>query len=209
MSEESEKQSQSLAEENRMTPTDDRRKKLHDALISAFYTEAKLRKFVSLELGKNLDVIGTGDDLSERVLKLILNAEFHGWEAKLIFAARQSNPGNPKLAAFVRVYETEYWENIAQQTNFYNLKELDASKAIVQVQAEVVRVIESHPNVNNELMSLLQQILAKLNEPATPAAGKVKWAVPIIPGIVSYEVEIDTENSLRRAFQPLKQLLAG
>ena len=207
MSEESEKQSQSLAEENRMTLTGDRRRQLKAALIDAFPTQPKLSQFVKEELENNLDEIALGNDLGEIIFKLIQHAESHGWEAKLIFAARQDKPGNPQLAAFVRVYETEYWENIAQQTNFYNLKELDASKAIVQVQAEVVRVIESHPNVNNELMSLLQQILAKLNEPATPAAGKVKWAVPIIPGIVSYEVEIDTENSLRRAFQPLKQLL--
>jgi hypothetical protein len=207
MSEESEKQSQSLAEENQMTLTGDRRKQLKDALIDAFPTKPKLSQFVTEELEENLDAVALGNDLGEIIFKLIQHAKSHGLEAKLIFAARHSNPGNPKLAAFVRVYEREYWENIAQQTNFYNLKELDASEAIVKVQAEVVRVIESHPNVNNELMSLLQQILAKLNEPATPAAGKVKWAVPIIPGIVSYEVEIDTENSLRRAFQPLKKLL--
>lgn len=206
MSEEGEKQSQSLAEENRMTLTDDRRKKLHDALISAFYTEAKLRKFVSLELGKNLDVIGTGDDLSERVLKLILNAEFHGWEAKLIFAARESNPGNPKLSAFVRVYETEYLQQLAQKVNFYEPEEGDAESAIFQVKAEVLRVINNQPHVNDELMRLLVEIRDKLNEPGQTAAAKAKLALNLIPGFLVYEFEVDTENSLRRLRQPIVRL---
>lgn len=207
MSEESEKQSQSLAEENQMTLTGDRRKQLKAALIDAFPTKPKLSQFVTEELEENLDAVAVGDDLGEIIFKLIQHAKSHGWEAKLIFAARQDKPGNPKLAAFVRDYQREYWENLAQQQNVYNLQEIDARNAIIELQAEVVQVIDSNPEIDNELISLLEQILAKLNEPQTPATGKIKWALPIIPGILSYEVEIDTENSLRRAFQPLKKLL--
>ncbi|HAZ49820.1 MAG TPA: hypothetical protein DDW76_17480 [Cyanobacteria bacterium UBA11369] len=192
-----------------MTLTGDQRKQLKHALNDAFPTKPKLSQFVKEELEKNLDEIALGDDLGEIIFKLIQHTESHGWEDQLIFAARHYNPGNPKLAAFVRVYQREYWEKLAQQKNFYILEELDASNAIVEAQTEVVQVIESNPNVNNELMYLLREILAKLNEPGTPAAGKVKLALPLIPGILSYEVELDTENSLRRAFQPIKQLFEG
>lgn len=147
-----------------MTLTRDQRKGLHTALISAFSTEAKLRQFVKLGLDKNLDVIGIGADLSERVLKLIENAEDNGWEAELIFAARESNPGNPNLSAFVRVYETEfrvyeteYWQELAQKANSYTPEEVDARNVIVEVEAQVVRVIESQPNANDEFMRLLHR----------------------------------------------------
>jgi len=189
-----------------MALTGDRRKQLHDALISAYSTEPKLKQFVKLKLDKNLDVIGTGADLAERVLKLIENAEDCGWEAQLIFAARESNPGNPNLSAFVRVYETEYLQQLAQEVNIYELEEEDAKRAIVQVKAEVLRVIQNQPQVNAELMRLLVEIRDKLNEPGPTAAAKAKLALNLIPGILVYEFEVDTENSLRRLRQPIVRL---
>ena len=189
-----------------MPLTRDQRKGLQAALISAFSTEAKLKQFVKLELDKNLDVIGTGADLSERVLKLIENAEDNGWESELIFVARESSPRNPNLSAFVRVYESEYWEQLAQRANSYELQEVDAKNAIFEVEAQVLRVIESQPNVNDELMQKLQTILDKLNEPETPATAKAKFALNLIPGIFVYEFEVDTENTLRTVFQPIKRL---
>jgi len=189
-----------------MTLTGDRRKQLHDALISAYSTEAKLKQFVRLELDKNPDVVGTGADLAERVLKLIDNAEDYGWEAKLIFAARESNPGNPKLCAFVRVYEKEYLQQLAQKVNFYEPEEDDAKSAILQVKAEVLQVLQNPPQVNGELMRLLVEIRDKLNEPGPTAAAKAKLALNLIPGILVYEFELDTERSLRRLRQPIVRL---
>jgi len=105
----------------------------------------------------------------------------------------------------IRKYEAEYWNLLAQETRSYAVEENDASSAIVEVQAHL-RVIESQPNLNEELMQKLQAILDKLNEPETPVAAKAMLTLPLIPGILSYEVELDTENSLRRAFDPIKKL---
>ncbi|WP_333386904.1 hypothetical protein [Microcoleus sp. POL10_C6] len=55
-------------------------------------------------------------------------------------------------------------------------------------------------------MRLLREIRDKLNEPGTPAAAKAKLALPLIPGILAYEVELDTENTLRKVLQPIKRL---
>ncbi|NJK65659.1 MAG: hypothetical protein HC789_02160 [Microcoleus sp. CSU_2_2] len=189
-----------------MTLTRNQRKQLKEALLDAFRTKAKLQQFVKDELDKNLDSIALGDDLEELISKLIENADSRGWETQLIFAARESNPDNPKLSAFVRVYEKEYWEQLAQKAQSYELEEVDAKNAIVEVEAQVVRVIESQPNVNDELMQKLQTILDKLNEPETPATAKAKFALNLIPGIFVYEFEVDTENTLRTVFQPIKRL---
>lgn len=194
-----------------MTLTRNQRKQLKDALISAFSTQAKLKQFVNLGLDKNLDEIALGDDLAEIVLKLIENAESYGWEAELIFAGGEANPNNPKLSAFMREYEAEYWQILAQEAKSYQLEEEAASNAIVEVHAQVVEVIESKSSVNypDDLRQKLQQIIDKLNEPGQLAAAKAKLALPLIPGIVSYEVELDTENALRRVFQPIKRLFKG
>jgi Effector-associated domain 1 len=189
-----------------MTLTRNQRRQVKEAFNDAFRTKAKLQQFVKDELDKNLDSIALGDDLEELISKLIENADSRGWETQLIFAARESNPDNPKLSAFVRVYESEYWQQLAQKANSYELEEVDANNAIIEVEAQVVRVIESQPNVNDELMQKLQTILDKLNEPETPATAKAKFALNLIPGIFVYEFEVDTENTLRAVFQPIKRL---
>lgn len=103
--------------------------------------------------------------------------------------------------------EAEYWQLLAQEARHCDVPEDDASLAIVEIVPEV-QIIQSQPSANypDELIKLLLEIRDKLNEPGTPAAAKAKFALSLIPGILSYEVELDTENSLRRVFQPIRQL---
>jgi len=107
----------------------------------------------------------------------------------------------------LRRYESEYWALLAQETGSYRLEEGEARNAIVEVVPKV-ELIENKANRNypDELMQLLQKIIDKLNEPGIPATAKVKLALPLIPGIFSYEVELDTESELRRAFHPIMRL---
>ncbi|MBD2182091.1 hypothetical protein H6S82_13175 [Planktothrix sp. FACHB-1355] len=103
--------------------------------------------------------------------------------------------------------EAEYWQLLAQEARNCDVPEDDASLAIVEIVPEV-QIIQSQPSANyaDEFMQLLKEIRDKLNEPGTPAAAKAKFTLSLIPGILSYEVELDTENSLRRVFQPIRQL---
>lgn len=107
----------------------------------------------------------------------------------------------------IRKYEAEYWQLLAQVAPSCAVEEVDARNAIVQVVQEV-ELIENKPSVRypDEFMQLLLEIRDKLNEPGIPAAAKAKLALPLLPGILSYEVELDTENALRQAFQPLRGL---
>jgi hypothetical protein len=65
-----------------------------------------------------------------------------------------------------------------------------------------VEFLEIEPAVqsNAELMKVLQEIKAELSKPGIPAAGKLKAAIPLLPGVISYEMELDTEGLLRRVF---------
>lgn len=107
----------------------------------------------------------------------------------------------------LRQCETEYWNILAQEAGSFTVEEVEARNAIVEVVGEVEQ-IQNQPATNypDELMRLLREIRDKLNEPGTPAAAKAKLALPLIPGILAYEVELDTENTLRKVWQPIKRL---
>jgi hypothetical protein len=104
-------------------------------------------------------------------------------------------------------YEAEYWEVLTQEARTCAVEEVEAQNAIVKIVPEV-EAIANQPSANYayEFMELLLEIRDKLNKPETPAAAKLKAALPLVPGILSYEVELDTESSLRRAFQPIRRL---
>ncbi len=107
----------------------------------------------------------------------------------------------------IRKYECEYWNILAQEAPSCEVIEKEAHNAIVEVVTEV-ELIQIQPNkYSDELMQKLQEILDKLNEPQTPVAAKLKAALPLIPWIISYEVELDTEKSLTRVFDRIKKLL--
>ncbi len=103
--------------------------------------------------------------------------------------------------------EQEYVQELAQ-----GLKRKDLPESIAEiVVGELVDEIEIlQPQVqNNELKVLLQQILAELKKPETPAAAKLKVTIPIVPGVVAYELEGDTKGVLQRLFPTLVKAYQG
>lgn len=81
------------------------------------------------------------------------------------------------------------------------MPEVDA-EALATGMLQEVEILEIEPQVqgNAELMQVLHEIKAALSKPGTPAAGKLKAAIPLLPGVISYEMELDTEGLLRRVF---------
>ena len=70
---------------------------LTEALVDAFPTPPKLAMMLQFKLAKALAAIALGDDQTEIVFKVIGDAEAKGWTARLVAAAREHNPGNPRL----------------------------------------------------------------------------------------------------------------
>jgi Effector-associated domain 1 len=71
------------------------------ALLDAFPSEGALARLTTLHLGENLAVITTAGSLRDVVFELLMWARAHGRQRELLRAAREENPGNPRLAAFV------------------------------------------------------------------------------------------------------------
>jgi hypothetical protein len=97
--------------------------------------------------------------------------------------------------------EREYWLRWRAEIAGLTIPETDAEIVASQLRQEV-EFLEIEPAVqsNAELMTVLQQIKAELSKPGIPAAGKLKAAIPLLPGVISYEMELDTEGLLRRVF---------
>lgn len=105
----------------------------------------------------------------------------------------------------LRQSEAEYWQLLAQQARSTTVAEADASNAIIEVESQVVQLM-SNTSYPDQLMRLLEEIRNQLNKPENPAAAKAKLALNLIPGILSYEVELNTTTALKNTFQPIRHL---
>lgn len=109
--------------------------------------------------------------------------------------------GIDKLKKELGSVEREYWLRWRTEIAGLTIPEADAEIVVNQLVGEV-EILEIEPAVqsNAELMKVLQEFKAELSKPGIPAAGKLKAAIPLLPGLISYEMELDTEGLLRRVF---------
>lgn len=105
----------------------------------------------------------------------------------------------------IRSYEAEYWRNYPEEE--INLSEDESKTQLVRIES----AITSLSNINKselppQMISLLQNLQMKLTEDKI-ASAKLKLAIPIIPMIVSYELEIETEGYMYKTWMTLKRLI--
>lgn len=106
----------------------------------------------------------------------------------------------------IRRYEAEYWELYPSEDII--ISEEDAETQINRVEQAIVS-IESIPITEypTELVPLLHELRAKLDEGDKVASAKLKVALPLIPAIASYELEMDTEGFMYKAWKLIKRLV--
>jgi len=110
----------------------------------------------------------------------------------------------------IRKHEVEYAELLAESTDLASVPADEAENTT----AELVRAVQHverlpDPNRPAEITRLLADIRRKLDEPGKVAAAKLKVALPIIPLIASYEMEMDTEAVLANAWRRIKSLFGA
>ncbi len=106
----------------------------------------------------------------------------------------------------LRRYEAEYWE--LYPTEAIVISDEEAESQLAQVD-QAVKSIERIPAVEYppQLLSLLQDIRAKLEESDKAASAKLKVSLPLIPAIASYELEMDTEGFMYKTWKAIKKLV--
>jgi hypothetical protein len=105
--------------------------------------------------------------------------------------------------------KAEYWRCWESMNSQLKITDTEAEVITAEI-FEQVEILESQPAVqsNLELVELMNEIKAELTKPEIPGSGKLKAAIPLIPGFLAYEMELDTEGLLRRLF-PTFSKLAG
>ncbi len=105
--------------------------------------------------------------------------------------------------------KAEYWGYWKSKGSQLEITDTDADVITAEI-VEQVEILEYQSAVQNNaaLVKLLNEIKTELTKPELPGAGKLKAAIPLIPGFLSYEMELDTEGLLRRLF-PTFSKLAG
>ena len=111
----------------------------------------------------------------------------------------------------IKELEREKWDLIAsesQETSFP-----DAEVMVAEIVTELTAITTEPPDqlASPQILELLNQILAKLNQPERSAAAKLKAAISTIPPFVSltYEAELDTESTFKRYFPTFNRAIAG
>ena len=106
----------------------------------------------------------------------------------------------------IRRYEAEYWELYPQEAIIISDEEAETQLAQVE---QAVESIERIPAAEYppELISLLQDIRAKLEEGEKTASAKLKVMLPLIPAIASYELEMDTEGFMYKSWKAIKGMV--
>ena len=114
-----------------------------------------------------------------------------------------------KLKQDIAKIQGEYWVLLRLQTARLEITDADAEIVTAEIMQEV-EILQYQPTVqsNAELVKLLTEIKAELTKPGISGSGKLKAAISLLPGFLSYEIELDTEGLLRRLF-PTFSKLAG
>ena len=108
----------------------------------------------------------------------------------------------------IRRYETEYWDLFPSEAIIFSEEEAETQLVQVEQAVESIRQV-SHVEYPPGLVPLLQDIQAKLIDLDKPASAKLKVALPLIPAIASYELEMNTEGVMYKTWKSIKKLVRG
>ena len=115
------------------------------------------------------------------------------------------------LRRLIRDFEREKWDLIASESQEASFP--DAEVMVAEIVTELTAITKEPPPelASVQILELLNQILAKLNQPERSAAAKLKAAISTIPPFVSltYEAELDTESTFKRYFPTFNRVIAG
>ncbi len=106
----------------------------------------------------------------------------------------------------IRRYEAEYWDLYPKEAII--ISDEEAASQLVKVE----QAVESIDRISltfypPELIPLLQDIRAELEEQNKAASAKLKVVLPLIPMIASYELEIETEGLMYKTWESIKRLV--
>jgi hypothetical protein len=107
----------------------------------------------------------------------------------------------------IRPNEEEYQQCMRLEVTSLTVPQEEAEVIVAELLQVTENISNNRRQYPDEVINLLQEIRNTLNQHGKPAVGKLKVAIPLFFSILSYEVELDTESTLRRLFPTFSKLL--
>ncbi len=102
----------------------------------------------------------------------------------------------------------KYWLCWKTEASDLTIPEAEAESMVGKLLPEVDSLsVNTTVQANAELIKLLQEIKAELTKTETLWSGKLKAAIPLLPGFLSYELDLDAEGVSRRLFPLFRNLV--
>ena len=92
--------------------------------------------------------------------------------------------------------ETELAGLLAEHADLSAIDSKAADEACGELIVHVERIRTAKEDWPEEVLAKLSDIEDKLNQPKQAAAAKLKVSLPIVPLLISYDLELDTESTL-------------
>lgn len=110
-----------------------------------------------------------------------------------------------EILPYIKQYEIEYAELLANEMSEIEMSSEEAKAVVIELQEALDIVKEKAETQQSEaLAKSVEKAQKALKESKTSVEGKLKAAIPIIPGIMSYEIELDAHSKLMNLWKKLK-----
>lgn len=104
--------------------------------------------------------------------------------------------------------EVDYGEALAIAVNPDDLPAEQADSLLDKLTKATKRLDQTLPDTaSDEVREKLDEVIVLLDKPGRSASAKFKVLLPIVPFLLIYELELDTENTLKDIWRSVKKLV--
>lgn len=110
-----------------------------------------------------------------------------------------------EVLPYIKKYEIEYVQLLLSEIKLLHIPEAEVKEILDEIQ----RIIESAEQLSkseksDELTKLLTEAQDKLYKPSVTASAKLVATLPILPGIIAYQLELETGSILLQIWKKIK-----
>jgi len=115
-----------------------------------------------------------------------------------------------EVTPHLRALEKEYAEMLVAGVPAGQIPEGEADVLVSELAEVTSTILETAPaNAPQEMLRVLHEISDKLSKPEESGSAKLKLSLPLIPTIVSYEIEIETAGLMKKIWRKSRDFFKG
>jgi len=115
-----------------------------------------------------------------------------------------------EIALRVRELEREYADLLVAGVPSNEVPDIEANELVMELSKATDATLQTQREpIPEQMLKALQDIKAKLSEDKESASAKLKFSLPLIPTICSYDVEVETVKSIREVWTKTRDFFKG